>query len=116
MTIKANIEINQGTDFDAEIELLDQNSEAIDLTSYSAWGQMKKNYASTDSTSFTVDMVIPLTSGKIQIRLSETQTRALVPGRYLYDVVVEDGSGKYTRAVQGTARVTAGVTSSHLES
>ena len=96
MTIKANIEINQGTDFDAEIELLDQDS--------------------SDATSFTVEFVVPRTDGKLKIKLSETQTNTLTPGRYLYDVVVEDGNGKYTRAVQGTATVTPGVTSSHLAS
>lgn len=116
MTIKANIEINQGTDFDAEIELLDQDANAINLTGYSAWGQMKKNYASSDATSFTVEFIVPRTDGKLKIKLSETQTNTLTPGRYLYDVVVEDGNGKYTRAVQGTATVTPGVTSSHLAS
>jgi len=114
MTIKANIDINQGTDFDAEVELLDQNDAAVDLTGYSAWGQMKKNYAASNATSFTIAFVQPRTDGKIKMALSENETNLLTPGRYIYDLVVEDGNGKYTRAVQGTVTVTPGVTSSHL--
>lgn len=114
MTIKANIQIDQGTDFDAEIELLDQNNNALDLTGYSAWSQMKKNYASSDVTDFTVIVSEPRSLGKLKITLTESQTNALTPGRYLYDVVVADSGGKYTRAVQGTATVTPGVTSTHL--
>jgi len=115
MAIKANITVEQTTDFSAEIELLNQDDVALDLTSYQAWGQMKKNYSSSVAATFEVEIMEPRTLGLIRIKLSETETANLDAGRYLYDVVVWDGVGTFKRAVEGVCTVNAGITKRHID-
>ena len=54
----------------------------------------------------------PPTSGGVRITLTDVQTAALKPGRYVYDVLIADdnGSGTKTRVVEGSAIVREGVT------
>jgi len=42
--------------------------------------------------------------------LTDTQTSAIEAGRYVYDLVITDGSGSKSRVVEGQATVTPGVT------
>ena len=48
-------------------------------------------------------------SGSLSLSLGSTITSGLKPGRYCYDVLVNDGTKK-TRVVEGSALVTAGIT------
>ena len=47
--------------------------------------------------------------GQLKISLGSTLTTPLKPGRYSYDILLNSGSLK-TRVVEGSALVTAGVT------
>ena len=49
------------------------------------------------------------TQGQVKISLGSTITNGLKAGRYSYDLLLNDGSTK-TRVVEGSALVTAGVT------
>ena len=49
------------------------------------------------------------TDGRVKISLSSTITSALRPGRYCYDILLDSGTAK-TRVVEGSALVTAGIT------
>ena len=42
--------------------------------------------------------------------LTDVQTTAIEAGRYVYDLLVTDGSGLKSRVVEGQATVTPGVT------
>ena len=42
--------------------------------------------------------------------MGSSLTSELKPGRYVYDLVIVDGSGVKTRAVEGTVLVRGGVT------
>jgi hypothetical protein len=109
MAIKANIVIDQGTDFSSTIDLVDSDGVIFDLTGYTAAAQMRKNYTSSAATTFTT--ATSTTTGVINLSLSNTSTGALEPGRYLYDVeITQTGSGNITRVVEGVATVTPGMT------
>ena len=54
MAIKANLVIDQGSDFSTTIDVTDDNGDAIDLTGYSGAAQMRKHFTSSAQTSFTV--------------------------------------------------------------
>ena len=110
MAIKANIVIDQGTDFSSAIDLVDADGVIFDLTGYTAAAQMRKNYTSSAATTFTTAIPVPAT-GVINLTLSNTNTGALEPGRYLYDVeITQTGSGNITRVVEGVETVTPGMT------
>ena len=108
MAIKANIVIEQGTDFSATIDVTDSIGDPFDLTNYTAASQMRKNYAASTATTFTCTDNNSL--GQITLSLNNTQSEALEPGRYLYDVEITSTGGEVIRVVEGIATVTPGIT------
>lgn len=85
---RTEIVFNQGSTYDAYIDVLDFNKEPIDLTGYQAKSSMKRHYSSTSSYDFTVQ--IHQDSGVIQISMPRDDS-ALVPvGRYQFDLVIWD--------------------------
>tara|TARA_B110000971_G_scaffold162430_1_gene166079 strand:+ start:298 stop:630 length:333 start_codon:yes stop_codon:yes gene_type:complete len=108
MAIKANIIIDQGTDFSALIDVSTATDSVFNLTGYTVAAQMRKNYASTAATTFGCSHNGVL--GQISITLSSAITDALSPGRYLYDIEITSAGGSKSRVVQGTVAVTAGMT------
>lgn len=108
MAIKANIVIDQGTDFSATIDVLDAEDNVFDLTGYTPAAQMRKNYASSSAVTFTATDNDTL--GQITIELTSNTTSQLEPGRYLYDVEITSPGGTISRVVEGIATVTPGIT------
>jgi|TARA_R110001592_G_scaffold83_9_gene568 hypothetical protein len=108
MAIKANIIIDQGTDFSALVDVSTSTNTVYDLTGYTVAGQMRKNYASSSATTFGCSHNGAL--GQISMTLAKTVTTALEPGRYLYDIEITSAGGAVTRVVQGTSTVTPGMT------
>ena len=106
----ANIVIDSGADFVQNFYLEDPvSNSALNLSSYTATASLKKSPASlTKSANFSVSFPNP-SAGQLRISLASTITSSLKPGRYSYDVLLNGGSIK-TRAVEGSAIVTAGVT------
>jgi len=110
MAIKANIVIDQGSDFTAEIQLLDSDGDPYDLSNHTITGSMRKNYASSTAVDFVCTPRQDPTTGFMFVSLDNTVTEDIEPGRYLYDVVVEDAIGTRTRVVEGIATITPGIT------
>lgn len=110
MAIKANIVIDQGTDFSSVIDVTDDQDRPYDLNGYVANAQMRKNYASSAYTTFAT--AINAESGQIYLELDQVSTSLLEPGRYLYDVNItaSGGSGTTIRVVEGIVTVTPGMT------
>jgi|TARA_R110000744_G_scaffold102183_1_gene196587 hypothetical protein len=108
MAIKANIVIDQGTDFSALIDVETATDAVFNLTGYTVAAQMRKTYASATGIDFGCSHNGVL--GQISITLSSVITDALSPGRYLYDIEITSAGGSKSRVVQGTATVTAGIT------
>ena len=107
-----NIAIYTGTDFAQTYLLEDYTSNSpLNLTGYTAAAQMRKTYESS-SVSATFTTSIAAADGQVTLTLTDTVTTALSPGRYVYDLVVTDGSSLSTRVVEGQAIVTPGVTRS----
>ncbi len=106
----SNIVINSGSDFSQSFTLegSDTNS-AYDLTGYTASSQMRKHAGSSTSTSFTAEISLPPTLGKISISLTSEQTSTIKPGRYVYDILIEKDGSK-TRVIEGMVLVREGVT------
>lgn len=106
-----NLVVNSGSDFSQSftLENSDSNS-AYDLTSYTVASQLRKWAGSTTATSFSASIEAPATDGKILLELTSTQTLALKPGRYVYDVVITDSAGVKNKVIEGMVLVREGVT------
>ena len=108
MAVKANIIIDQGTDFSALIDVESASDTVYNLSGYTVAAQMRKTYASSTAVTFGTSHNGVL--GQISITLANIVTNTLEPGRYMYDIEITSAGGAKTRVVQGTATVTAGIT------
>ena len=111
MAVYSNIVIDQGADYSASIDVTDSDGDTIDLSGYTAAGQIKKTYSSSTAVDFTVSIASPATAGILNIGLSNTQTNAMKAGRYVYDIEITNSGGVKTRVLEGQVEITPGVTS-----
>lgn len=109
MATKANLIIDQGSDFSTTIDLTDENDDPIDLTDYTGAGQIRKTYTSSNSVSISVSL--NGTTGVVGLALTSTQTSNMAAGRYVYDVeLTSTGSGAVSRILEGIVTITPQVT------
>ncbi len=105
----SNIVIDIGSDFNQTFYLETTSNTPLNLTGYTATSKMKKHPSSSSTAAtFIVSFTNP-TNGSLVLSLGSSITSGLRPGRYCYDVLVNDGFVK-TRVVEGSALVTAGIT------
>tara|TARA_B100001109_G_C18570071_1_gene338323 strand:+ start:199 stop:537 length:339 start_codon:yes stop_codon:yes gene_type:complete len=105
----SNIVIDQGADFNQTYNLENSANAPLDLTGYTATSVLKKHPQSLLNTCTFTCSFPNRTQGQLKISLGSTITPTLKPGRYSYDILLNSGSLK-TRVVEGSALVTAGVT------
>ena len=107
----SNLIINTGATFSQSFDLLNaEGSGPLDLTGFTAEAQFRKHPGSSSKTDFTT-AITDATNGQISISLTSTQTAAISkPGRYVYDVVIDNGSSVKTRVIEGSVLVREGVT------
>ena len=109
MATYANIFIDQGSDFSFTLDL-STTIGLLDLTSYTARGQIRKSY--TSSTSVDFDISINVSDSELTCGLTSAQTSLLKYGRYVYDIEIlsSDDPAVVTRVVEGQVDVTPRVT------
>lgn len=107
-TVK-NLVIDQGTTYSLTITVSDATGLPVNLTGYTLRSQLRKSYGATSYTAFTTSSETPA-SGELTISLTATQTSALKPGRYVYDVEIVDTNSAVTRVLEGIITVTPEVT------
>ena len=105
----SNIVIDQGADFNQTYNLENSANAPLDLTGYTATSVLKKHPQSLLETATFVCSFPNRTQGQLKISLGSSITPDLKPGRYSYDILLNSGTLK-TRVVEGSALVTAGVT------
>lgn len=113
------IEIAAGATFKLSFFVKNSDGSAVDLTGATARMQLRRQYTSpTAALSLTSSpaaglSITPL-AGRVDIEISESQTRALssssVNDRYVYDAEVVLPSGEVLRPLEGTALVSPEVT------
>ena len=106
----ANLQIDTGVDFQHGFSLGDNDTGSyLNLSNYTVTSQMRKWAGSSNSVSF-ASTVTDSETGQIQISLGSTETVDINPGRYVYDVLLEDAGGFKYKVVEGMVLVRAGVT------
>lgn len=108
MAIKANLIVDQGTDYSTSINLTDSDGNIVPLTGYTANAQIRKTYSSSNAINFSI--YLESANGVVQLSLTDTQTANIVAGRYVYDVVVVSPTNVTSRIVEGIVTVTPRVT------
>lgn len=108
MATYTELYIDQGSDFTFNIDL----DKDIDLTGYTAVGQIRRCWGSTDPIDF--DLFINPTPGdpELTATLTSAQTALLRRGRYLFDIEIRSGDPTpiVTRVLEGQIYVNPRVT------
>lgn len=107
MASKANLVMDQGSNFNVTITLTDENGNLIDLSGFTGYGAMRKSYSSINATSFGVSL--NSTGGTITLTLDSQNTAAVTPGRYVYDIDVISSANVVSRILEGIVTVTPSV-------
>jgi len=110
MALVQALYIDQGADFTTGITLYSDNGiTPLNLTGFTFSSQMRKSYASSTSTTFTITAPQP-TTGQVILSLTAVQTAALKAGRYLYDIEMVDNVSYRSRPVEGIIIVSPQIT------
>ena len=107
-----DLTIDQGTDVQVVLELVDTNGAAKDLTNHTVAAKLKKSYNSDSDDTYTFTTAI--SDNTINLALTNTQTDLLKAGRYVYDVEISfvdsDSNTIIERVLEGNIHVTPSVT------
>lgn len=109
MAAYSEITIEQYADFSTTVTVNDIQGDSLNLTNYLAAAQLRKSYYSTTATDFTVS-ISDAVGGELTISMNSSNTSNLMPGRYVYDLVITSPENNKTRVVEGIATVIPGVT------
>lgn len=107
MATKANLVIDQGATFSADLDITDENGDIINLTGYTASSQIRKWYTSSKFVEFATAVNTDI--GVITLSLTANQTASMTAGRYVYDVEITDNI-TISRIVEGIITVNPNVT------
>jgi hypothetical protein len=103
--------MEQGADFSTSLTLDDVYGNLYDLNNYIAGGQMKKSYYSLSPTANLIVTIPNTTQGIIVLSLDAANTSNIMPGRYVYDVLMRDTANNVTtRIIEGIVNVSPQVT------
>jgi len=109
MAAKANLKIDQGSDYATSITLTNDDGGPVDLFLYTGKAQIRKYYTSTTAVDFGVD--IEANTGTVTLTLDANTSNNMEFGRYVYDVeLTESFSGLTSRVLEGIVTIKPGVT------
>jgi hypothetical protein len=108
MATVANFNIDQGSTFSTTINVESTASGVFQLNSYSSRGKIRKSYKSSSYVSFACSISENSPAqDTITISLTSAQTKAMKPGRYVYDVEIFTSAGDVIRLIEGQVEVLA---------
>jgi hypothetical protein len=104
-----NLYVDQGSSYDATLQITDLDEQALDLTGHSAISQIRKTYTSNTKVDFTVSIGSIPSNGEIRLQLSDSQTSSFKMGKYVYDVRITNSNGESTRVLEGNLTINPSV-------
>ena len=106
-----NLIVYTHTDFEQTFLLEDnQSNSAKNLTGFTGTARFKEQFESNiDPRAFNISFP-NRELGKVRIGLTATQSAAIVPGKYFYEILLKDSNDIVERVVEGTVIVKQPVT------
>lgn len=109
MAAYTEITIEQGSTFTSTVNVEDAYNNPINLSGYSASSQMRKSYYSSSYINISAT-ITGNSNGEITLSMTAANTANLTAGRYVYDLIIDDGANTITRVVEGIATILPSVT------
>lgn len=102
--------VNQKSSFEVGFFVKQSNGAVLDLNGYSVVAKYKQDLQMSDGSARSFNsQVVNAAAGEISISLTPQQTSEMNIGRYFYDVAIIDTEDFKTRIVEGTIKVSGGV-------
>lgn len=109
VTPTKNLYINQGATFSTNVQYTDYFRNPISLAGYNAYSQIRTSYNTANAYANLNVSIYDLSNGNITLSLDASNTKLLKGGRYLYDIVANNGNN-YIRIIEGIMTVNPGIT------
>jgi hypothetical protein len=109
MAAFSELTVEQGATFSTTVNVEDVYGNALNLHSYTAQSQMRKSYYSSSSSTITAS-ITGTANGEITLSITSSNTSSLIPGRYVYDLIITSPQNVVTRVVEGIVTVLPSVT------
>jgi len=110
MATRANLFVDQGSDFISQVELENATSDKMDLQDITFTGQVRKSAYSVNAYDFYIDKVANV-DGVIRISIDSSVTESMKGGIYVYDIYGHDSTtGTTFKALEGMLEVIPQVT------
>jgi hypothetical protein len=109
MAAITNFYIDTGSNFGAVITVKGSDSLPLNLTGFTCDSYIRKSYASKTHINFHAQIYSEV-GGQIRLSLSNTDTNAIKPGRYMYDVEIQNTLGERLRVSEGIIIFTPQIT------
>lgn len=107
MSTRIDLILDQGADFLTVFNVQAANGDAVDLSSYTAASEMRKDYISNTYIQFNMSTDA---NGNVTMNLPWANTATIVPGRYRYDIEITSPSNVVSRIVEGVIDVSPNMT------
>lgn len=110
------LKIDQGSDVTIELHLANIDGTKKNLTGYDVAAQMRRTINTSDSDAVTFNSIVldPAEDGIVHLKLTNTQTDALMPKRHLFDVEISfedsDSITYIERVLEGIIDVSPSIT------
>jgi len=104
------LDLDQGTDFNLDIDLTKNDGTIINCAGYSFASSIRKSYYSRRPVANLTVTILDAANGNVTLGLTAAQTANIKPGRYLFDIKQTDNTGLKTRLTEGIITVNPQVT------
>lgn len=109
MAAITNFYIDTGSNFGAIITVKGSDGLPLNLAGFSASSYIRKSYASKTHIDFNAE-IYSESGGQVRVSLDHTDTDGVKPGRYMYDIEIENEGGERLRVAEGIVIFTPQIT------
>ena len=104
------LDLDQGTDFNFDLDLTQDDGSVINVTNYTFSSSIRKSFYSSGVTANLAVTILDAANGNVYLSLNAATTSNIKAGRYLFDVKQIDNANVTTRLVEGIITVNPQVT------
>lgn len=104
------LDLDQGTDFNIDLDLTNDNGVAINVTNYTFTSSIRKSFYSLNPTANLTVTIQNATNGNITLSMNSATSSNIRPGRYLFDIKQVDSQNTKSRIMEGIITVNPQVT------
>ena len=104
------LDIDQGTTFNFNLDLTEDDGSPKNITNYTITSSISKSYYSTTPTANLIVQIPSAANGNVTLTLSASTTSNIKAGRYLFDIKQVTPANVTSRIVEGIITVNPQIT------